>query len=63
MFVTTLDTDVEAASGGRLGHLLVQAGAQLRVCVRPLPDGRVDLHFEDGTVARRVPVAAFTFIE
>jgi hypothetical protein len=58
--------DVEAPAGGRVGMLLILAGARLRAQLRPSPPapgrpaGAADLLLEDGTAVRRVPLAAFS---
>jgi hypothetical protein len=59
--------DLEAPGGGLAGRFLILGGAPVRAEVRSSPQAAggpedvADLLLEDGTTARRVPRAAFSF--
>jgi hypothetical protein len=69
-FVTDWLVEVERAPGRPLEQVLIRRGARRCARVRPrvLEAGKwpvevADLYFDDGTVARGVPFAAFAFAD
>ena len=69
-FAAEFMIDLETSARSRLERLLVRAGDQVLVQIRPYvvetADGPVemaDLFFADGTGTRGIPYANFTFVE
>jgi hypothetical protein len=68
-FAIDLLLDLDRSPGQPLERVLIRCGARRRVQLRPFvvetaagPVEVADLFFEDGTAARGVPYAYFTFV-
>jgi hypothetical protein len=69
-FAEDLWLDLERSSKHPLERVFLRANTQRRVQLRPFiletedgPMEMADLFFEDGTTARGIPFASFTFVE